>query len=510
MKQKAVLILSAVLFPSIAALIFSFLVAPPEYGWPFAVTGGFLAAALGLVFWFSQETIIALSIKRRIVLLLALTFFVALSSIQFLNMRRTCIVRPSDTNRYPEATPVFFPLRLTGNAQTQEQRWRTRPDMLNGLSPNGVEALLRQMPDYERERQRTVWMLLSLLLATVTSVTCCAGVVIVLATRSFFPSETVDQRPPQKSNTDDHEPVRRFDVALSFPGEHRPYVKDIAHALATSLTMDKIFYDEFYEEELARPNLDTYLQRIYHDDSRLIVVFLCEDYDNKEWCGLELRAIRDLIKKRRDNDLMFVQVDDGEVEGLFSIDGKVDSRGRSADEIASLIIKRLRKRPASPPPSQKPVFLNDLRTATATGGFLADFPIAQHLMDACRDIRFLLPGPNYDFNTIAVTVKQAQWLYDEEQSTFRTLNVRVGFKFRAEATGMVCVILGQQIKRGDALEQLLVNLINESLPTDVTPLRPGESDIDRIYDIAVGETADLEPVAAITQILVSRYAPESS
>ncbi len=32
----------------------------------------------------------------------------------------------------------------------------------------------------------------------------------------------------------------------------------------------KIFYDQYFEAELARPNLDTYLQGIFHDIRNLI------------------------------------------------------------------------------------------------------------------------------------------------------------------------------------------------------------------------------------------------
>lgn len=134
---------------------------------------------------------------------------------------------------------------------------------------------------------------------------------------------------------------KRVHVALSFPGEHRPFVKEIASELVLSLSKEKVFYDHFYEAELARPNLDTYLQNIYHDDTELIVVFICEDYNNKEWCHLEARAIRDLIKKRRDDEIMFVRVDDGSVDGVFSIDGYVDAKGRSAQDVAKLICDRL-------------------------------------------------------------------------------------------------------------------------------------------------------------------------
>ncbi|HEX9002012.1 MAG TPA: disease resistance protein, partial [Blastocatellia bacterium] len=103
----------------------------------------------------------------------------------------------------------------------------------------------------------------------------------------------------------------------------------------------RVFYDRYYEAELSRPNLDTYLQKIYHDDSELVVVVLCKEYDEKEWCGLEFRAIRDLIKQRRDDEIMFVRVADGDVKGVFGIDGYVDAKNRPATEIAQVICDRL-------------------------------------------------------------------------------------------------------------------------------------------------------------------------
>src|SRR5439155_13628965 len=94
------------------------------------------------------------------------------------------------------------------------------------------------------------------------------------------------------------DPVKpnRFRVALSFPGEHRPRVERIADALAGRLGRDRILYDRWYAPEFARPNLDDYLTKLYHDESDLIVVFLSKEYNAKEWCGLEWRARRDVLK----------------------------------------------------------------------------------------------------------------------------------------------------------------------------------------------------------------------
>ena len=135
---------------------------------------------------------------------------------------------------------------------------------------------------------------------------------------------------------------KRFRVALSFPGERRGFVEKVAAGLVEEFGRHEVFYDKNFEAELARPNLDTYLQGIYHDDSELIVVFLCGEYEKKEWCGLEWRAIRDLIKKKKTSEIMLVRFDETEIAGVLSIDGYVSAKGREPEEIAKRIIERYR------------------------------------------------------------------------------------------------------------------------------------------------------------------------
>ena len=134
---------------------------------------------------------------------------------------------------------------------------------------------------------------------------------------------------------------KRFRVALSFPGERRDFVAEVADRLSAAIGRDRVFYDRYYEAELARPNLDTYLQGIYHDESDLIVVFLCAEYERKEWCGLEWRAVRDLLKRKQESAIMPFRFDDTHIPGLFSIDGYVEIRERTPGEVADLILGRL-------------------------------------------------------------------------------------------------------------------------------------------------------------------------
>lgn len=150
-----------------------------------------------------------------------------------------------------------------------------------------------------------------------------------------------EQRLLMEEAVTDH--PRRFRVALSFPGEARAdVVKPVADALVDTFGFSEVFYDRHFEAELARPNLDTYLQNIYRTDSDLLVIFLGADYQSKDWCGLEWRAIRDIIKERDDDRVMMMRLDNGVVDGTFGIDGYIDVNGRGARELADLVVQRHR------------------------------------------------------------------------------------------------------------------------------------------------------------------------
>ena len=134
----------------------------------------------------------------------------------------------------------------------------------------------------------------------------------------------------------------RFKVALSFPGERREYVAAVAEEVKKRLGKGTVFYDKDFTAQLARPNLDTLLQRIYLSNSDLIVVFLCKDYERKEWCGLEWRAIRQIIKNKNDHAIMFMRFDAADVSGSMSIDGYVDLEEYSPLQAARMIVERVR------------------------------------------------------------------------------------------------------------------------------------------------------------------------
>jgi hypothetical protein len=137
---------------------------------------------------------------------------------------------------------------------------------------------------------------------------------------------------------------RRFAVGFSYAGEERAVVEPIAERLAERLTEERVLYDKFHEAELARPDLDVYLPRLYRDHTELIVVVLSPDYPKMLWCGLEWRWIRRLILSEAQEHIMLLQIGNpGDLSelGILSGYGYLDITHRSPEAIADTILERM-------------------------------------------------------------------------------------------------------------------------------------------------------------------------
>ena len=135
----------------------------------------------------------------------------------------------------------------------------------------------------------------------------------------------------------------RFHVALSFPGEHRTFVRQVAEALARKLTRDRVFYDDWYEVELLGAGGDLKLQSMY-EQADLVVPFFSEHY-SKPWCSLEWETIRGiLLLRRKDDGVIPVHLDDTNVPGWSAVNFGIRLRGRSPQQIADVILQALATR----------------------------------------------------------------------------------------------------------------------------------------------------------------------
>lgn len=134
---------------------------------------------------------------------------------------------------------------------------------------------------------------------------------------------------------------KRFRVAFSFAGEQRSYVAKIAAMLAVRFGEAAILYDKFHEAEFARRDLAFYLPNLYQKESDLVIVVVCPSYRVKEWCGLEWDAIFDLLKNRKDEDVMLCRFGRTLVRGLYSTAGFLELDEMTAAQTAARILERL-------------------------------------------------------------------------------------------------------------------------------------------------------------------------
>jgi hypothetical protein len=138
--------------------------------------------------------------------------------------------------------------------------------------------------------------------------------------------------------------LRRFDIALSYPGEQRTFVEQVAKHLADTFSETRVLYDKYHDAEFARVDLDVYLPNLYRTQSELLVVFLCAEYAAKRWCNLEWRAIRQLIATLEADRIMLLSFGDpGDLSqlGILAGDGYINIGVQSAAVIAEKIRKRL-------------------------------------------------------------------------------------------------------------------------------------------------------------------------
>jgi hypothetical protein len=172
-----------------------------------------------------------------------------------------------------------------------------------------------------------------------------------LASRDKGLSRSQDPTGPTSAIATDaveNPPVKRFRVAFSFAGEKRPFISEVATTLASRFDEARILYDKFHEAEFARHDFGFYLPDLYHDEADLIVVVVCSDYEQKEWCGLEWNAIFDLLKQRRVEDVMFCRFDKATVRGLYSTAGFVDLDEKTPELAATRILERLARNEGRP------------------------------------------------------------------------------------------------------------------------------------------------------------------
>ncbi|OAT69690.1 hypothetical protein AWB85_20085 [Mycobacteroides immunogenum] len=132
---------------------------------------------------------------------------------------------------------------------------------------------------------------------------------------------------------------REWDVALSFAGEQRGYVEQVAESLKKHGV--RVFYDNFEKVNLWGKNLYEHLDYIYRKAATYAVVFLSADYAKKVWTTHERRSAQARAFEENTEYILPVRVDGSEVPGFLPTVGYIDIASVSPDELALLIVQKI-------------------------------------------------------------------------------------------------------------------------------------------------------------------------
>jgi hypothetical protein len=126
-----------------------------------------------------------------------------------------------------------------------------------------------------------------------------------------------------------------YDVALSFAGEDRAYVQQVATYIAEAGA--KVFYDEFQTVALWGKDLVEHLQDIYQNQARFCVLFISKHYVKKPWPTHERRSAMARALVAKAEYLLPARFDDSTLPGLQPTIGYVDLRKLSPKDFADLV-----------------------------------------------------------------------------------------------------------------------------------------------------------------------------
>ena len=135
------------------------------------------------------------------------------------------------------------------------------------------------------------------------------------------------------------ESIREYEVALSFAGEDRPYVDDVASSLQRAGV--RIFYDRDKVGELWGKDLYEYLRYVYAEASEYVVMFISKAYARSLWATHERKSAQARAFDASKDYILPARFDDTEIPGLLKTTGFVDLRHKAPEELASLIREKL-------------------------------------------------------------------------------------------------------------------------------------------------------------------------
>ncbi len=132
---------------------------------------------------------------------------------------------------------------------------------------------------------------------------------------------------------------REYDIALSFAGEDRDYVRKVAQILDNAGI--KVFYDEFETASLWGKDLYAHLQKVYRDKAKFTIMFCSQHYAEKAWTNLERRSAQERAFLENSEYILPAKFDDTEIPGLPKTVAYIDLTDMPPYKLCSIIGEKL-------------------------------------------------------------------------------------------------------------------------------------------------------------------------
>lgn len=131
-----------------------------------------------------------------------------------------------------------------------------------------------------------------------------------------------------------------YDVAISFAGPQRPLAETLAaKVLAAGF---RVFYDDYYQEQLWGKNLIEYFDEVYRKQSCYCVIFVSSEYRDRMWTTHERQSAQARALQERGSDYILpIMIEDVELPGMPGTVGHLSIKHQSIDAMADLLIKKL-------------------------------------------------------------------------------------------------------------------------------------------------------------------------
>jgi len=131
----------------------------------------------------------------------------------------------------------------------------------------------------------------------------------------------------------------KHDFAISFAGE----IREIAEQIANLLTERgvRVFYDRYSEGDMLGKKLSTYFHKKYGRDTRYVIILISKEYPQKDWTNLELSIARDEAKKRKEEFILPIRLDDTKILGIHDDIGFIDFREKGIERTINILLEKL-------------------------------------------------------------------------------------------------------------------------------------------------------------------------